>query len=110
MKLFFLALIALPLYSNTFELKDTSARFKLEITPKELRFESEIMTKKFILTPCSLEFARELNDEFLGSIEVKDSDLDLWVDGKKLRGPSSLLTIINEKILAFSLKEQEICQ
>ncbi len=110
MKVFFLALLSLPLYSNTFELKHTSARFKLDITPEELRFKSEILTKKYRLTPCSLELARELNGELLGSIGVKESDLDFWVDGKKLRGPSSLLLIMNEKILAFSLKEQELCK
>jgi hypothetical protein len=110
MKGFLLLLFSLPLYSNTFELKETSARFILEINPEQLMYQSETLTKKFALTPCSLELAQEVNSELVNSIGTKESDLDFWVDGKKRRGPSSILMVMSEKVLAFSLKEHELCR
>jgi len=117
MKLLLLILISLPAYSNTFVLKDTSARFSLSISKSELKYVSEAMTKSFVLNPCNLELAKKLNSEIISNLPDKSSveGLTFLVDEKEIKIPlkselASLVTLMDPKILSFAVEEREACK
>lgn len=117
MKYLALILISLPAYSNTFELKDTNARFTLSISKTELRYVSEAMTKSFVLKPCNLELAKRLNAEIISKLPDKagGEGLEFLVDDKEIKVPlkgqlASLVTMMDPKILQFAVEEKEACK
>ncbi len=117
MKYLALILISLPVYSNTFVLKDTSARFTLSISKSELKYISESMTKSFAIKPCNIELAKKLNAEIISKLPDKSSGegLAFLVDEKELKIPlkselASLVTLMDPKILSFAVEEREACK
>lgn len=117
MKYFALILISLPVYSNTFELKQTNARFTLSITKTELKYVSEAMTKSFPLKACNLELAKRLNAEIISKLPEKNQSegLDFLVDDKEMKIPlkgelAGLVTTMDPKIIQFAVEEKEACK
>lgn len=117
MKFLALILISLPVYSNSFVLKDTNARFTLSISKTELKYVSEAMTKSFALKPCNLELAKKLNAEIISKLPGKAGaeGLTFLVDEKELKIPmkselASLVTLMDPKILSFAVEEREACK
>lgn len=117
MKYLFVILISLPVYSNTFVLPDTGARFTLKITKTELVYSSEAMTKTIPLKPCNLDLAKRLNGELLNKLPETASanGLKFLVDDKETKlGASSelasLVTMMDPRILRFALEEKEACK
>lgn len=110
MKVLLLLLISLPVYSNTFELKDTSERFTLDITPERLFYKSEIMSHNVKLGECGLELAKEINAGLLKAAGAQKGTVDFYVDGKKFRAPSSEVSLMDAKIMSFLLNEKSLCQ
>ncbi len=117
MKYLALILISLPVYSNTFVLKDTSSRFSLSITKNELKYDSESLKKTFKIKSCNLELAKRLNAEIISKLPGKSSPdgLRFLVDDKEFIIPlkselASLVTFMEPKILSFSIEEKEACK
>lgn len=117
MKFLALFLITLPVYSNTFVLKDTSARFTLTVTKSELKYVSEVMTKSFPLKACNIDLAKRLNSEIISKLPGKSGaeGLEFLVDDKEIKIPlkselASLVTLMDAKIIEFSVEEKEACK
>lgn len=117
MKFLLLILISLPAYSNTFELKDTNARFTLSISKTELKYVSEALTKSFAIKPCNLELAKRLNSEIISKLPEKShgEGLEFLVDDKEFKLPmkgqlAGLVTAMDPKIIQFGVEEKEACK
>jgi hypothetical protein len=117
MKYLALILISLPVYSNTFVLKDSSARFTLSISKTELKYVSESLKKTFEIKPCNLDLAKRLNAEIISKLPGRSSadGFTFLVDDKEFKVPvkselASLVTFMEPKILSFAVEEKEACK
>lgn len=117
MRFLFFFLITLPVYSNTFQLVESGARFTLKISKSELTYESETLFKKFPIKECNLNLARDLNAELLSKIPSRSEErgLKLLVDDKELiLGKSSELAsktlAMDSRMIRFIVEEKEACK
>lgn len=117
MKYLALILISLPVYSNTFVLKDTSARFTLSISKTEIKYDSESLKKTFEIKPCNLDLAKRLNAEIISKLPDRSATegFAFLVDDKEFKVPlkselAGLVTMMEPKILSFSVEEREACK
>lgn len=117
MRLLFFFLISLPVYSNTFQLVDSGARFTLKISKSELTYQSEALFKKFAVKECNLKLAKDLNAELLSKVPSKSEKkgLKLLVDDKEIiLGKSSELAgralAMDSRMIRFTVEEKEACK
>lgn len=110
-------LISLPVYSNTFQLADTGARFTLKISPQELRYSSEGLSRNFKITDCNRRLARNLNAELLEKLPATagKEGLKFLVDDKTFFLPANgsltkLVTMMDPRIHQFALEEKKACK
>ena len=117
MKFLFLFLITLPVYSNTFQLMGSGARFTLKISSKEITYSSEAFTKEFKLKECNLPLAKDLNSELISLIPSNpgDTGLKFMVDGKVINiGKEDKLleriAAMDSRMIRFSVEEKRACR
>lgn len=117
MKFFLLFLISLPVYSNTFQLVDSGARFTLKISKSELAYNSEALSKTFKLKDCSLPLAKDLNSEILALLPAKPSEkgFKFLVDGKEIQVSkedklSSKILAMDSRMIRFTVEEKAACK
>lgn len=117
MRFLFFFLISLPVYSNTFQLVESGARFTLKISKSELTYQSETLFKKFPIKDCNLMLAKDLNAELLSKIPSKSEvkGLKLLVDDKELTlaKSSELATkalAMDSRMIRFIVEEKEACK
>ncbi len=94
-------------YANTFELKDSHARFKLTVTPTEVSFSSENLRDKIAVTSCNLGLARELNAEMLQAIHGKGEMKGVSLDGGKPEGV--VPGMLDLRMIRFFQKSRKNC-
>lgn len=112
---FLLLILPISVSANTFQLKDMGARFTLSISPTELSYSSESMSKRLKVRDCNRGLASELNTEIFGKVtQGKSSGLRFLVDGKETRVDHQsdfgmrLLTM-ESRILEFLVEESQAC-
>jgi hypothetical protein len=112
-----LVLICSHASANTFSLEDTGARFTLLISPTELSYHSEGLSKRVQLTKCNQKLAMELNAELLSKLPSTfgSKGLTFRVDGDtfKLDPQSSLakmLLMMDARFLSFLKEEKTACK
>lgn len=117
MKILLLFLISLPVYSNSFQLPDTGARFTLKINANELVYESESLRKKVSIKDCNLILAKQLNAEILKKLPTNfgTTGLKFLVDDKifyldQKSELSGMVTMMDARIHQFLLQENESCK
>lgn len=103
-------------YGNVFELKETSARFRLQITATELSFEGESLRKKIPIQTCNLALAKNLNSEILSVLPEKkiETGIAFAVDGKAVQvDPKSelgkMIFAMEPRITRFILEAKKAC-
>lgn len=117
MKFILLFLISLPVYSNSFQLDETSARFKLSISKDKLYFHSESLKTDIALRPCSFPIAKALNNQLISKLPrtFASSGLKFKIDNNEffLSEKDELAKIVlsmEHKILQFMAEEKTACK
>lgn len=117
MKILVLFLISLPVYSNVFSLKETGARFDLEITKTHVTFHSEATDFKTNIRKCNEVLAKTLNGELISKIPnlPAESGMILKVDEKEIQfDPATdlgrMVFAMDARILRFKAEEKEACK
>jgi hypothetical protein len=115
---FILALfLSIPVYSNTFTLSETGARFTLVINPKEVTYKSEGLKKTIPLKKCNEALAQDLNKEFISRLpsSLPKTGFKFQVDKKELLidpqtewGKS--LVMMDSRIMRLIIEEKEACK
>jgi hypothetical protein len=116
MKIILAFLITLPAYSNTFKLRQTGARFTLDISPEAIQYESEAITKFLPVKKCNEVLVKTLNSELLADLPGLDlkSGLDFEIDNIPFFiDPDSAFTknilMMDSRIQRFLLDEKALC-
>ena len=62
-----------PALANRFQLLETGARFVLDISKTELRYQSETLKKEIEIKPCNFKLINQLNLELLHTLNSPKS-------------------------------------
>ncbi len=110
-------IISLPVFANSFSLKETGSRFDLSISPNELVFNSEAQKIKIKISKCNLDLAKNLNAELLGKLPKKEvvQGLSFYLDEKPIKiDPQSDIAMaslaMDARMLRFLAEERASCK
>ncbi len=117
MNFILILLFSFPIFANRFSLKDTGARFELEISPSIVSFKSESSKRSFKVTKCNVKLAEVLNAELLSKLSSKEvlKGLPFYVDERAvIIDPESdlgkVVLMMDTRILRFAVEEKEACK
>lgn len=113
--LFFLFIVNFAL-ANSFELKNTSSRFKLQITKTFLFYGSEQIQKKVELKACNSSLAQNLNEQLLSFLPKENTEkgIPFFVDAKELlvkanSAKAKKILSMDQRMMEFFLEERRVC-